>query len=85
MQSSPAKHTIVYPPVRVAQVRNPARVDMEVWGELAERAAAELPKGTQVQVHSLWVFAYGICVTNRMLTVGPCRLVWAGFPSSEYG
>lgn len=26
-----------------------ARVEIEVWGELAERAAAELTKGTQVQ------------------------------------
>ena len=29
-----------------------ARVDIEVWGELAERAAAELAKGTQVQARS---------------------------------
>ena len=66
-------------------MQNPARVDVEVWGELADRAAAELRKGTQVQVHSLWVFEHGTCVTNRMLTVRPCRLVRAGFPSSEYG
>ena len=29
-----------------------ARVDIEVWGELAERAAAELVKGTQVQART---------------------------------
>lgn len=53
-----AKHTMVYSPVKVAHVRNPARVDVEVWGELAERAAADLRKGMQVQVQ----VPLGVCM-----------------------